>query len=287
MGKTNIQWTDFVWNVIRGCSRKSEGCRNCFAERIAARFSGLGSQDGDVLKDGPFAGYAIMTDSGPRWTGRVELIESKLMEPRSWRKPRRMFVNSMSDMFHEKLDFVEIDRVWQVMLDNPQHTYQILTKRPERMQDYFSSDTVGGKAHFGNAPIWIHLGVSVEDQDTANERIPLLLRTPAAKRFVSYEPALGPVDFRLPMAGFLNPDITMLDQIIVGGESGPGARPCRVEWIEYTIAQCKRAGVACFVKQLGSCPIWAGAASSPIAPVRGKGDNPDKWPEVLRVRELI
>lgn len=318
MGKTSIEWTDRTWNPTRGCSRVSEGCRNCYAERIAAR--------GLLLSPVSLQGYASFTNTGPKWNGRVELIKSKLTEPLHWRKPQRIFVNSMSDLFHEMLSDGAIDRVFAVMALCPQHTFQVLTKRPERMLGYCSSVTferlrewmnrsVDGGEHrpgayslvslahankrgtefeFRRCPkpplpnLWI--GVSVEDQKTADERIPLLLQTPAAKRFVSYEPALGPVDFK----GWLIDEaykrffgVANIDWMIVGGESGPGARPFDIAWARNTIAQCNAAGVACFVKQLGS--YWArkrNADPEQWTQVSGKGGDMSEWPEDLRVRDF-
>ena len=324
---TKIEWTDCTWNPVRGCSRVSEGCRNCYAERVAARFSGEGER---------FHGFAERRDSDlnagggskPRWTGRVELIESKLTEPLRWRKPRRVFVNSMSDLFHEALPDEAIDRVFAVMALAPQHTFQVLTKRPERMREYVKrlpllhlppiasgrgcdTDALYDQAYLalrsGALPnVW--LGVSVEDQKTADERIPKLLSTPAAVRFVSYEPALGPVDFNLDQFVPFSAPTPKIDWIIVGGESGPGARPIDVAWVRSVVAQCKEAGVACFVKQLGAYPIvrhptdqrevefsrrcgflpawvpeWAAAW---IRNFDRKGGDPSEWPADLRVREF-
>lgn len=334
---TSIEWTDTTWNPVRGCSRVSEGCRNCYAERQAARFSGPGE---------PFHGFARMRrggddldariddlangkgrqPTGPRWTGKVELVPDKLSEPLRWRKPRRVFVNSMSDLFHESLPDEAIDRVFAIMLAARWHTFQVLTKRPERMRDWISrpmsvdryvamieavgtyaplilmEDTTmtieGGAKLLSN--VW--LGVSVEDQATADERIPVLLDTPAALRFVSAEPLLGPIDFRRirntsppapgcpsgrPSAG--------VNWIIVGGESGPGARPCDVSWVRSIVEQCKGAGVACFVKQLGSRPYLrrppSGAPDDDgdvyeLRLKNRKGGDPSEWPADLCVREF-
>src|ERR1017187_3120358 len=135
MGKTTIEWTDKTWNPTRGCSRVSEGCTRCYAETLAARFSDTGA---------PFHLFAKRTPSGPRWTGKVELIESILDLPLHWRKPTRVFVNSMSDLFHEALPDEAIDRVFAVMALCPQHTFQVLTKRAERMSQW----VVGGRGHF-------------------------------------------------------------------------------------------------------------------------------------------
>jgi protein gp37 len=264
MGATStIEWTDATWNPVRGCSRVSEGCRNCYAERQAARFSN--SSDA-------FHGFAEMTPSGPRWTGRVELVEERLEDPLHWKTPKRMFVNSMSDLFHEKLPLADFLRVFEVMQMAHWHTYQVLTKRPEQFKIL---------PNIVLPNVWF--GVSVENQATADERIPLLLQTPAAIRFVSYEPALGPVDFHLETY----PEGAYLDWIIVGGESGPGARPFDIAWARDTIAQCKAAGVACFVKQLGTAWAKAGMAMDDHKPALDrKGGDWDEWPEDLRVREF-
>ncbi|MDE2342737.1 MAG: phage Gp37/Gp68 family protein [Betaproteobacteria bacterium] len=202
--KTGIEWTNATWNPLRGCSRVSEGCRHCYAEKIAARFSGPGM---------PYEGLAKRVGGEPRWTGTVRLVESALDQPLRWTKPRIIFVNSMSDLFHEKVSDEWIDSIFAVMALAPQHTFQILTKRPERMVKYMKvhergsyiassalSRVPGNKME--SRPAWnmswplpnVWLGVSVEDQKTADERIPLLLATPAAKRFISAEPLLGKVD---------------------------------------------------------------------------------------------
>jgi protein gp37 len=196
MGTSSIEWTDVVWNPVTGCSKVSAGCKHCYAETFAGR------------QMGPWKGRAF-TD--------VRCHEDRLEQPLHWRTPRRVFVNSMSDLFHEAVPDAFIDRVFAVMALTPQHTYQVLTKRPERMREYFAAPTKkwtfivadeagqrwpqGGPRRISDAlcdfsvpllNMW--LGVSVEDQATANTRIPLLLQTPAALRFVSAEPLLGPVD---------------------------------------------------------------------------------------------
>lgn len=276
--KTGIEWTGATWNPTRGCSRVSEGCRNCYAERVAGRFSGPGQ---------PYEGLTRRTSTGAKWTGVVRLVPEHLADPLRWRKPRRVFVNSMSDLFHESLSDSEIDQVFGVMAAcrhlgrdaTSGHTFQILTKRPGRMRKYLGLGRrdqwarwavhYGGKydpdrlydsilAAKGPLPnVW--LGVSAEDQATADERIPLLLETPAAVRFVSYEPALGPVDFtpwlseRFGSADGLCGGETWsrsrLDWIIAGSESGPGARPAELEWFRSVRDQCAAAGVAFFFKQ--------------------------------------
>jgi protein gp37 len=279
-GKTTIEWTDATWNPIRGCSRVSEGCRNCYAERVAARFSGPGQ---------PYEGLAIMMQpvggaAHPHWTGKVRLIEDAVNAPLHWRTPRRVFVNSMADLFHEKVPDQWIDRIFAVMAMRSRHTFQVLTKRPDRMRAYMEKALLAGVPspsgesfniqRIGGA-IWmvapqvrtklknswpipnVWLGVSVEDQAAANERIPLLLHTPAAVRFVSYEPALGPVDFtairRTGGDGIIRPcnACVLLDWIICGGESGPGARPMHPDWARVVRNQCAAAGVPFFFKQWG------------------------------------
>lgn len=295
MSTTAIEWTDVVWNPTRGCSRVSEGCRHCYAERQAAR--NLPSSRSPTTG----APFAILNGDGPHWTGKVELIESKLTEPLHWKKPRRVFVNSMSDLFHEALPDEAIDRVFAVMALCPQHTFQVLTKRPDNMQKWASQhvtpdciDALIAGLQIENRPefqwplpnVW--LGVSVEDQATADDRIPKLLQTPAALRFVSYEPALGPVDFRLWLRKTFGVDCQRLDWGIVGGESGPQARPCDLAWIESTVDQFKAAGVPLFVKQVGSKPVQnaPGCLPTRYPIIDSKGGNWDEWPEKIRVREF-
>ena len=332
---TAIQWTDRTWNPIRGCSLVSEGCRNCYAMKQAHRFSGPGR---------PYAGLTELGPAGPRWTGRVSCDEGKLLEPLAWRTPARVFVNSMSDLFHEAVPFEFVDRVFAVMALARRHTFQILTKRPARMLEYFTRPGVTGNSRevVINGAIWstlgtrrgsrikhggawrctwplpnVWLGVSAEHQAAADERIPLLLQTPAAVRFLSAEPLLGAIDLTNITAGSMIPqrpehrvdvlragtwelrsgltrvspefinhsDMERLDWVIVGGESGPAARPCYVLWLEAIAKECQAAGVPVFVKQLGARPRWAGARSVPIEHARGKCDNPLEWPPELRVRE--
>lgn len=296
---SSIEWTDVTWNPVRGCSRVSEGCRNCYAERMASRFSDEGQ---------PFHGFVERTAAGPRWTGKVELVPEKLAEPLRWKKPRRVFVNSMSDLFHESLPDSAILKVFDVMRQCPQHTFQILTKRPERMRDFclrvrFDGMAKDGERHIwladdANGPgwrlmggdgcsgmPWVWVGVSVEDQVTAEERIPFLIGTPSTVRFVSAEPLLGPIDFgAVPgfnRAGSAGHDLLRNWWIILGGESGPGARPCCIDWVEQIVRQCRTAAVPCFVKQLGGNPV-----GDTVRYHDRKGGNPAEWPARLRVREF-
>lgn len=312
-----ITWTDQTWNCVRGCSVVSAGCKNCYAAAVASRFSGPGLPYEGLAKDG-------------KWTGKVRLVPEHLADPLRWTKPRRIFVNSMSDLFHEGLSDKEIAAVFGVMASAPQHTFQVLTKRPQRMLDWFRwldsfhdpeikddmrharcwayalnygiTDKAGPRASFPLKNVW--LGVSVEDQKTADERIPLLLQTPAAVRFVSYEPALGPVNFRTtasvphPPYGLRSTnalaETSGLHWIIIGGESGPHARPFDVAWARSVVEDCSRSTVKCFVKQLGERPIQhtpdhPGCFSCRDVQLKlndRKGGDMAEWPEDLRIREF-
>ncbi len=275
MSKTSIEWCDVTWNPVRGCSRVSKGCEHCYAESFASRFVNVKNMAGVVIGPGPFRGFVHRVNGHPAWTGKVELLEKHLSDPLHWREPRRVFVNSMSDLFHEALPEADIVSIFRIMGSCPQHIFQVLTKRAARMLEILSKrrwrnlnqgecflPIIPGK-HRDEDPtalpnVW--LGVSAEDQQRADERIPLLLRTPAAVRFVSYEPALGPLDILPylfpdppigPRAGELRKGI---DWVIAGGESGPGARPAHPQWFRDVRDQCREAGVAFFFKQHGE---WA------------------------------
>lgn len=274
--RSTIEWTDATWNPTRGCSRVSPGCANCYAERVAYRFSGPGKA---------YEGLAKMTKAGPRWTGDLRAPVEKLFEPNHWKRPRRIFVNSQSDLFHEKLSYRVIDDVFAVMAMNGRHTFQVLTKRVDRMHEWFflvrdgleTARRVGLRAldftcqmvagneypkHMagggqidrdGSALPWplanVWIGVSVENQHYANARIPLLIDTPAAVRFLSCEPLLGPIDDR--EADPATWTLDLLDWVIAGGESGPGARPMHPDWARGLRDQCASAGVPFFFKQWG------------------------------------
>lgn len=268
-----IEWTDATWNPVRGCVKVSPGCAHCYAETFAERFRGVQGHPYEQGFD-------------------VRLVPEKLSEPLRKKKPTTYFVNSMSDLFQADVPDSYIDRVFAVMALTPQHTYQILTKRAERMHDYMHGRSKTAEfwktaaresgyalefrgmslVPFPLPNVW--LGVSVENQHFADERIPELLQTPAAVRFISAEPLLGPIDLH---------SLDYLDWVIVGGESGHGARLCRVEWIRSILEQCLAAGVPCFVKQLGAHPISALG----LGQIRdSKGGDPFEWPEDLRVREF-
>lgn len=303
---TSIEWTDETWNPVTGCTKVSAGCKHCYAEAVFPR-----AYKADTVPLRRADGSPSGVFRGRRFTDVVTHPE-RLSQPLRWRRPRRVFVNSMSDLFHEDVPRTFIDAVWSTMAEARHHIFQILTKRPARMLEFMRDrKNKGWKADWRN--IW--LGVSVEDQESANERIPLLLQTPAAVRFVSYEPALGPVDFVRGGWSFLEPLRPPpgnktgwdrgLDWIIVGGESGPKARPFDVAWARSVIEQCKAAGVPVFVKQLGARPI---AYADPLPTEQSaesiarhgeydpdplefrlrdrKGGDPAEWPRDLRVREF-
>ena len=227
---SNIGWTDEVWNPVSGCTLLSPGCLNCYAARLT----------GTRLKDHPrCTGLAKKTVSGRyQFTGEVRLHYDLLEQPLHWRKPRRIFVCSMSDLFHEQVVGSFLRELWNVMKNCPQHQFQILTKRPERFLHNLRH-WIFWADYQPLANVW--LGVSCENQRYAEERIPLLQRCPAAIRFVSFEPLLGAIDI-----GELLADV---DWAIIGGESGPGYRECPIEWITDLARQCKAAGIATFVKQ--------------------------------------
>jgi len=298
MGKSAIEWTDETWNPVVGCSIVSPGCTNCYAMKLAGR----------RLKNTPkYKGLTQGSKSGPVWNGQVRLWEKALLDPLHWRKGRKIFVNSEGDLFHESIPDEWIDRVFAVMALCPQHTFQVLTKRAERMCAYFHDDQLGhrimrhwlpmagfGKSFYLPLPnVW--LGVSTERQQEADERIPLLLQTPAAVIFISAEPLIGPIDLSVihgpntPKVGHPLIDIGVmklierLDWVIVGGESGPSARPFNIEWADNLIAQCSAADVPCFVKQLGSMPMSDGY---PLELCDRKGGDEAEWPERLNVRQF-
>lgn len=328
MADTNIEWTDRVWNPVTGCTKVSQGCRHCYAETVANRF--WHHQYVHTAARGfiPVKAYSADALTGtPRQFTDVMTHEDRLREPLKWKKPQRVFVNSMSDLFHEDVPDAFIDQVFAVMALAPQHTFQVLTKRPERMLAFFAdvpfrqemigieAERLSGLSRYNDtaAPRWpiplahVWMGVSVEDQQTADERIPLLLQTPASVRFVSAEPLLRTVDLEGWIGrhafGDTNNVSGGLDWVIVGGESGPGARPCDVAWVRSIVQQCQAAAVPVFVKQLGARPFDGSIdrasvdySTHAVGAINGvvylrhiesrKGADPSEWPEDLRVRQM-
>ncbi len=281
---SKIEWTDATWNPVTGCTKVSQGCKHCYAERLAPRvFAG---QTVEVDTTPPAHPEMKASAFRPRDFTDVRCHPERLDAPLRWRTPRRIFVNSMSDLFHQDVPDEFILQVFDVMrqCENghafklrrlvPQHTFQILTKRPARMLDFctrlrFAQNDGRGLylakklPHNGFNPMTalrhVWLGVSVEDQATADERIPLLLQTPAAVRFLSCEPLLGPISFEGCWVDHKNPAVhenwlERLNWVIAGGESGPGARPTHPDWIRSLRDQCAALGVPFFFKQWGE---WA------------------------------
>ncbi len=226
MAASDIEWTEATWNPIAGCAVLSPGCTNCYAMRMAARLQAMG-----------MAKYAGTTrKSGKRhvWTGRVNVDMAALTAPLAWKKPQRIFVNSMSDLFQDEAAEALIRQVWNIMEQAHWHSFQVLTKRPERMLDILS------KSDFPTLRnVW--LGTSVESQDYLG-RIDLLRQVPACVRFVSFEPLLGPI---------IDPNLAGIHWAIVGGESGPRARPMQEWWVEQLHDSCQQQGVVFFFKQWG------------------------------------
>lgn len=368
MGTTSIEWTDHSVNPIKFqlalatgpvlvnmCTLCSAGCKNCYADTITGRFW--------PKEAGPYPGYT----ADALKMGEFVIDDRKLQEVLRRRKPTKYFWCDMTDMFHPSVPFDLVDRCFAVMALTPQHTHQILTKRPERMAEYFTRD--GGAVYaiardmvdsgcgpdvrkcwenkprylgkraidgvvFESRSSWdaaysarqawndndgprplpnVWIGTSVENQAASDERIPDLLRCPAAVRFLSVEPLLGPVDLKHGVGvmeyvdGSTKPAVFNyltcvpgIDWVIVGGESGRGSRPCNIEWIRSIIGQCKAAGVPCFVKQLGADPTYfddGSGAGGMIHEFRlqspdyqeikdRKGGDWSEWPEDLRVREF-
>ena len=244
---TGIEWTDATWNPVTGCTKISPGCAHCYAEAITLRFK----------RGGPFL---------PGKT-TIRLHPDRLDQPSRWRRPRRIFVNSMSDLFHEDVPFEFVEDIFEVMSDNPRHTYQILTKRPERMLDYVEW------TNQREWPMQVWAGVSVENQYWADRRVALLRQVPASIRFLSCEPLLKPLEL----------DLSGVHWVIVGGESGPRARKMNETWVVAIKEQCLRAGVAFFFKQWGGRMskaggrVLAGVTWDEMPRVRSSASNQNTW----------
>lgn len=289
MGENSkIEWTDATWNPVVGCSVISPGCTNCYAMKMAGRLEAMGSPI--------YTGHTTKTKAGFVWNGKVsESNWGQVILPLSWKRPRRVFVNSMSDLFHKDMPTETIERVFAVMALTQRHTYQVLTKRPDRMRA--EAERIGKSIDIlerharemgwtlkfeglGLVPwplpnVW--LGVSVEDQARADERRGPMQEI-AAKgwtTYVSYEPAIGEVAW----IGWDFPK-----WIIIGGESGPGARPFNLDWMRSTLRWCRCHDIAAFCKQLGARP--RGNAMRALILKDRKGGNWDEWPTDLRVREF-
>lgn len=286
--RSKIEWTDATWNIVNGCSVLSPGCTNCYAMRLA----------GWLKKNDPSrAGLTEPSKTGPVWTGEVRWNAKQEELPLRWRRPRRVFVAAHGDIFHENVPTEWLDRIWAIMKLAENHSFQVLTKRPKRMRLYLSDPElperiaqrclIEGRNMRPGAPCWqgdrwrdagqgvvvparwplpnVHLGVSAEDQVRANERVPELLQTPAAFRFVSLEPLLGPVDLArvefmpgnsayMIDARYVCEGYQALNWVIAGGESGLRARPMEIGWVRALRDQCAATGTPFFFKQWGE---WA------------------------------
>lgn len=332
---TKIEWTDATWNPITGCQIVSEGCRNCYAMQLAGtRLAHIPSR----------AGLTRQNAQGKHvWAGETRFNRDMLDQPLRWKRPRRIFVCAHGDLFADSVPDAWIDQVFAIMALAPQHTFQVLTKRPERMREYMDSlwksgryllwrdprPGTGDAAHHGFhktfEALWPHvwLGVSVEDQESADARIPLLLHTPAAVRWISAEPLLGPVDLQqlvystntractlnaltgrfsplpvefdfeqaMPRTPERVPDsLPRLDWVVVGGESGTGARPMHPDWARSLRDQCEAAGVPFFFKQWGEwanlpaagLDVWSIGDDPEISRFDARDWNVDKWSEPWR-----
>lgn len=225
-GLSEIEWTDVTWNPVAGCSIASAGCSNCYAMRMAARLQAMGHKK--------YQGTTRKSGNQYVWTGQVNIDELSLSAPLEWRKGRRIFVNSMSDLFHADVPTWFIKEVWKVMLACPQHHFQILTKRPERMASLFADEELELLKN-----VWI--GTSVESRDVI-DRIDELAKINGMTLFVSFEPLIGPVG---------DVDLTGIHWAIVGGESGPRSRPIDPAWVDELHTMCRRDDVAFFFKQWG------------------------------------
>jgi protein gp37 len=225
-GLSDIEWTDATWNPISGCRVLSPGCTNCYAMRMASRLQAMGHA--------AYAGTTRKSGGRPIWTGVLHLNEDALEVPLRWRKPRKIFVNSMSDLFQDGVPDAFVRRVWAVMEEASRHIFQILTKRSENMLRIILENRLPRLPN-----VW--LGTSVENADYRG-RITILRKVPAQVRFISFEPLLGPI-------GRVN--LTGIYWAIIGGESGPRARPMEQSWIDEIHAQCERYETAFFFKQWG------------------------------------
>lgn len=260
---SSIEWTNETWNPVTGCTRITPGCDNCYMFQQYPRLRGMG-----------VPGYDKAPDVVQMWPDRLDI-------PMRWSKPRLVFVNSMSDLFHPDVAIEFIEQVFDVMARTPEHTYQVLTKRPARavrfLEEYNPEDL--GVQPLPN--VWV--GVSVTGGPETAPFLDQLGRIRAAVRFVSYEPALEPFDFTQWLLPF---EPGCIDWLIVGGESGPGARPFNVGWAESVIAQGAHAGVPVFVKQLGRRPYLTTPGQTAWRPSNtNKGSDPSDWPAAWRVRE--
>jgi len=266
-----IAWTDATWDPLAGCTRKSAACRHCYAEALTAASSQPGMWG---------HGFAESTPSGPAWTGKINLLEERLSLPLAWDEPSRIFVNSNSDLFHESLAVETIDRVFAIMALAPRHIFQVLTKRPKTMQPYLADPAAPSRIERAMAAIagdpvsarietWplpnVWLGVTAENQKEADRRIPLLLATPAAVRWIAAEPLLEPLDLKIGswLRGAPEQPGPKLDWIVAGGEISAEAQPCHPDWARSLRDQCAKSDAAFFWHQWGEHVPASGVDAEP------------------------
>ena len=294
---TKIPWTEETWNPVIGCTKIAAGCKNCYAEKMAIRLKSIA--ENDLRKNSIQAYKKVIScpDLKQGWNGNIVCREDILEDPLHWKKSHLIFVCSMGDLFHEKVSFEFIDKVMAVIALCPQHTFQILTKRPERMAVYYEDTRTSAWANEatkylgrmklsppyclldGNIKnLW--LGTSISTQPDAEKNIPILLQIPAAVRFISIEPMLESIDLKhyLPYSSvkcsayIRGEKLQAIDWVIIGCESGPGARLCSLADIDYAIDQCRQANVPLFLKQI---------------PLSGKCEkDPAKWPKKYQCADL-
>ena len=321
---TKIEWAQRTWNPIIGCDRISPGCDRCYAITQA----NIRAANPNPKVAEAFAGTVHRTDAGLDWTGRVNVLPERLLQPLSWKKPETVFVNSLSDLFHKDVPDDYIAQVFAVMAAAPRHAFQVLTKRHGRMRSLLNSDgflgAVGRHWMWNDSipddstwPGWplpnVHLGISAENQHWLDIRLPALMQTPAALRWVSAEPLIGPLSFwpddhagherddtgefggwtwtcldcsgpedqapRVPWKTYDRSEGIGVDWVVAGGESGPGARRCELAWLRDLRDECAAANVPYFCKQLGSALGKELGAGS-------KGGDLDAWPADLRIRQF-
>lgn len=313
--KTGIGWTDATWPVVEGCDYDSPGCTNCYAPGVIWRLA----HNPNPKVSGPLQGLVEKRGTTPIWTGKIALRYDRLEWPLEW-KACRIFVPSLGDPFHEDVPDAFRDQIFAVMWLTPEHTYQVLTKRERNLDRYMNDPAMPERVleaaraiarrlprligkfleatdYLFNVPRHIWIGVSVEDQERADRRLPWLLKTPAALRFISLEPMLGPVDlkpflWKESVASCRHETrrdlgLPSIDWVIIGGESGTKARPCAIEWQHRVELQCEAAGIPLFRKQLGTRPTINGKLIGEAeARGWGKGADPTRWPSNLRTQQF-
>ena len=252
---TKIEWAEETWNPIIGCSKVSPGCNNCYAERMAVRLAHMEIWRKPDVNSEYYYPNVIVPQKGSGWNGNTRFVEPALHKPLKWKKPKTIFICSMGDLFHESVQFEWISKVFSITQKCKHHTFLVLTKRPERMLEYFIH--MGIKYPYLN--VW--LGVTAENKEQADKRIPILLQIPAAKRFVSIEPMLSKIDISeylkvINESGFNDyggpfSGRDKLDWVICGGESGPGARPVHPDWVRSIRDQCRAVDTPFMFKQWG------------------------------------